>query len=105
MSTYEIARIQTAARAVGVAQAAFEAALRYSQERTQFGKPISEFQVIGHKLAEMATKIEAGRQLTYHAARMKDTGQRCDLEAGMGQALFAPKGAHPDPPAPAGRRR
>src|SRR4029079_5795210 len=82
MSTYEIARIQTAARAVGVAQAAFEAALRYSQERTQFGKPISEFQVIGHKLAHMATQIEAGRQLTYHAARMKDTGKRCDLEAG-----------------------
>src|SRR5581483_8534294 len=57
MSTYEIARIQTAARAVGVAQAAFEAALRYSQERTQFGKPISDFQVIGHKLAHMATQI------------------------------------------------
>src|SRR5712671_1747706 len=89
MSTYEIARIQTAARAVGVAQAAFEAALRYSQERTQFGKPISQFQVIGHKLAHMATQIEAGRQLTYHAARMKDTGKRCDLEAGMAKAFCA----------------
>src|SRR5207237_9506097 len=89
MSTYEIARIQTAARAVGVAQAAFEAALRYSQERTQFGKPISEFQVIGHKLAHMATQVEAGRQLTYHAARMKDTGKRCDLEAGMAKAFCA----------------
>jgi len=72
-----------------VAQAAFEAALRYSQERTQFGKPISEFQVIGHKLAHMATQIEAGRQLTYHAARMKDTGKRCDLEAGMAKAFCA----------------
>jgi alkylation response protein AidB-like acyl-CoA dehydrogenase len=94
MSTYEIARIQTAARAVGVAQAAFEAALRYSQERTQFGKPISEFQVIGHKLAQMATQIEAGRQLTYHAARMKDTGKRCDLEAGMAKAFCAEMAEH-----------
>jgi (2S)-methylsuccinyl-CoA dehydrogenase len=94
MSTYEIARIQTAARAVGVAQAAFEAALRYSQERTQFGKPISEFQVIGHKLAQMATQVEAGRQLTYHAARMKDTGKRCDLEAGMAKAFCAEMAEH-----------
>src|SRR5919197_3774718 len=94
MSTYEIARIQTAARAVGVAQAAFEAALRYSQERTQFGKPISEFQVIGHKLAHMATQIEAGRQLTYHAARMKDTGKRCDLEAGMAKVFCAEMAEH-----------
>src|SRR5438477_420541 len=94
MSTYEIARIQTAARAVGVAQAAFEAALRYSQERTQFGKPISEFQVIGHKLAHMATQVEAGRQLTYHAARMKDTGKRCDLEAGMAKAFCAEMAEH-----------
>src|SRR2546421_10200921 len=87
MSTYEIARIQTAARAVGVAQAAFEAALRYSQERTQFGKPISEFQVIAHKLAHMATQVEAGRQLTYHAARLKGTGQRRDPGAGGARAL------------------
>jgi len=94
MSTYEIARIQTAARAVGVAQAALEAALRYSQERTQFGKPISQFQVIGHKLAHMATQIEAGRQLTYHAARMKDTGKRCDLEAGMAKAFCAEMAEH-----------
>ncbi|MFL5455869.1 MAG: acyl-CoA dehydrogenase family protein [Myxococcales bacterium] len=94
MTTYEIARIQTAARAVGVAQAAFEAALRYSQERTQFGKPISDFQVIGHKLAHMATQIEAGRQLTYHAARMKDTGKRCDLEAGMAKAFCAEMAEH-----------
>jgi alkylation response protein AidB-like acyl-CoA dehydrogenase len=94
MSTYEIARIQTAARAVGVAQAALEAALRYSQERTQFGKPISQFQVIGHKLAHMATQIEAGRQLTYHAARMKDTGKRCDLEAGMAKVFCAEMAEH-----------
>src|SRR5712664_652698 len=74
MSTYEIARIQTAARAVGVAQAAFE--------------------VIGHKLAHMATQIEAGRQLTYHAARMKDTGKRCDLEAGMAKVFCAEMAEH-----------
>src|SRR5256712_2110887 len=94
MSTYEIARIQTAARAVGVAQAAFEAALRYSQERTQFGKPISEFQVIGHKLAPMATQVEAGRPLPHHAAPTKDTRKRCDLEAGMAKAFCAQMAEH-----------
>ncbi|MBS2022315.1 MAG: acyl-CoA dehydrogenase family protein [Deltaproteobacteria bacterium] len=94
MSTYEIARIQTAARAVGVAQGAFDAALKYAQERTQFGKPIADFQVIGHKLAHMATQIEAGRQLTYHSARMKDTGKRCDLEAGMAKAFCAEMAEH-----------
>jgi (2S)-methylsuccinyl-CoA dehydrogenase len=87
MSTYESARIQTAARAVGVAQAAMDASLRYSRERTQFGKPIGEHQVIKHKLAEMASRLEAGRQLTYHAARMKDLGKRCDLEAGMAKVI------------------
>src|SRR5262245_20556076 len=89
MATYEYVRIQTAARAVGTAQAAFEAALKYSQERTQFGKPISEFQVIRHKLAHMATEIEAARQLTYYASAMKDTGKRCDLEAGMAKVFAA----------------
>jgi (2S)-methylsuccinyl-CoA dehydrogenase len=89
MGVYETARIQTAARAVGVAQAAFDAALQYSQEREQFGRPISEFQVISHKLAHMATDIEAGRQLTYYAAQMKDSGQRCDLEAGMAKLYCA----------------
>ncbi len=89
MSTYEIARVQTAARAVGVAQAAFEAARRYAKERTQFGHPIGDFQVIRHKLAHMATQIEAARQLTHHAARMKDTGKRCDVEAGMAKAFAA----------------
>ncbi|HJZ87428.1 MAG TPA: acyl-CoA dehydrogenase family protein [Polyangia bacterium] len=89
MATYEYARIQTAARAVGTAQAAFEAALRYAQERIQFGRPIAEFQVIRHKLAHMATDIEAARQLTYYASAMKDTGKRCDLEAGMAKVFAA----------------
>ena len=80
--------IQTAARAVGVAQAAYEAALQYAQERQQFGRPIAEFQVIQHKIAHMATDIEAARQLTYYAAQKKDSGQRSDLEAGMAK-LFA----------------
>jgi (2S)-methylsuccinyl-CoA dehydrogenase len=89
MATYEWARIQTAARAVGVAQAAFDAALKYSQERVQFGQAISEFQIIRHKLAYMRTQIEAGRQLTYYAATMKDQGKRCDLEAGMAKLFCA----------------
>ncbi len=89
MGVYEVARIQTAARAVGVAQAALEAAIRYSKEREQFGRKISEFQVIEHKLAYMATKLEAGRQLTYYAARMKDQGKRCDHEAGMAKLYCA----------------
>ncbi|MCO6449714.1 MAG: acyl-CoA dehydrogenase family protein [Caldilineales bacterium] len=89
MGVYEIARIQTAARAVGVAQAALEAALQYSQEREQFGKPISDFQTIQHKLAYMATKVEAGRQLCYYAAAMKDSGKRADLEAGMAKLFCA----------------
>jgi (2S)-methylsuccinyl-CoA dehydrogenase len=88
MGVYETARIQTAARAVGVAQAALDAAVQYAQERQQFGRPIAEFQVISHKLAHMATEVEAARQLTYYAAQMKDSGQRSDLEAGMAK-LFA----------------
>src|SRR5947207_14352855 len=68
MATYEYARIQTAARAVGVAQAALEAAIRYAKERVQFGKPICEHQVIRHKLAHMATELEAARQLCYFAS-------------------------------------
>ncbi|MEM3086272.1 MAG: acyl-CoA dehydrogenase family protein [Halobacteria archaeon] len=89
MNTYETARIQTAARAVGVGQAAFDAALKYANQRTQFGKKLHEHQVIRHKLAEMRTRLEAARQLTYYAARMKDTGGRCDLEAGMAKAFAA----------------
>jgi len=89
MSTYESARIQTAARAVGVAQAAFEAALRYSKERVQFGQPICNFQAIRMKLSEMASRLEASRQLVYYACGMKDTGKRCDLEAGMAKVVAA----------------
>jgi (2S)-methylsuccinyl-CoA dehydrogenase len=89
MATYEYARIQTAARAVGTAQAAYEAALKYSQERTQFDRPISEFQVIRHKLAHAATEIEAARQLTYFACNRKDSGARSDLEAGMAKVFAA----------------
>jgi (2S)-methylsuccinyl-CoA dehydrogenase len=89
MATYEYARIQTAARAVGTAQAAYEAALKYSQERVQFGRPISEFQVIRHKLAHAAVDIEAARQLTYYACEKKDSGARSDLEAGMAKVFAA----------------
>jgi alkylation response protein AidB-like acyl-CoA dehydrogenase len=88
MAAYESARIQTAARAVGVAQGALDLALKYAKERHQFGQPIGSFQAIRHKLADMATEVQAARQLTYYAARMKDTGRRCDVEAGMAK-LFA----------------
>jgi len=88
LSGLEVGRINIAARAVGVAQAAFESAIRYSQERHTFGKPICEHQAIQLKLAEMATKIEASRLLVRQAAAMKDRGERCDLEAGMAK-LFA----------------
>jgi alkylation response protein AidB-like acyl-CoA dehydrogenase len=89
MATYEYARIQTAARAVGVAQAALDAAIKYAKERVQFGKPIGEHQVIRHKLAHMATELEAARQLCYFAAAAKDEGKRCDLEAGYAKAFAA----------------
>lgn len=89
MSTYESARIQTAARAVGVGQAAFEAALKYSRERIQFGQPICNFQAIRLKLSEMASRLEAARQLVYYACSMKDTHKRCDLEAGMAKVVAA----------------
>lgn len=89
MASYEAARIQTAARGVGVAQAAFEAAVKYAKQRTQFGQPIGDFQVIRHKLAHMAVEIEAGRQLCYFAASQKDTGKRCDYEAGLAKAFAA----------------
>ncbi len=89
MATYEYARIQTAARAVGVAQAALDAAKRYATERVQFGVPIAKHQVIRHKLAHMATEIEAARQLCYYACARKDEGVRCDLEAGYAKAFAA----------------
>ena len=88
MSGLETGRVNVAARAVGVAQAAFDAAIRYSQQRETFGVPISQHQAIQLKLADMATKIRAARLLTYDAAAKKDRGERVDLESGMAK-LFA----------------
>jgi alkylation response protein AidB-like acyl-CoA dehydrogenase len=88
MSGLEVGRINVAARAVGVAAAAFEAAIRYAQQRKAFGVPIAQHQAIQLKLADMATQIQAARLLTHDAARKKDGGGRCDLEAGMAK-LFA----------------
>ncbi|HZN87620.1 MAG TPA: acyl-CoA dehydrogenase family protein [Thermoleophilaceae bacterium] len=88
MDALEVGRVNVAARGVGIAQRALELALRYSQERKTFGRPIAGHQAIQFKLADMATKIEAARLLTLKAARMKDAGQRSDLEAGMAK-LFA----------------
>jgi (2S)-methylsuccinyl-CoA dehydrogenase len=89
MQTFESARIQTAARAIGVAQAAMEQALAYAEQRQQFGKPIIEFPRVADKIAMMAVEIMIARQLTYFAARQKDSGKRCDLEAGMAKLLAA----------------
>jgi (2S)-methylsuccinyl-CoA dehydrogenase len=89
METFESARIQTAARAVGVAQSAFELGLRYARERVQFGKPIIHFPRVADKLALMAAEIHIARQITYFAGRAKDEGRRCDLEAGMAKLLAA----------------
>ena len=89
MQTFESARIQTAARAIGVAQNAMETALRYAQERQQFGKSLIEFPRISGKIAMMAVEIMVTRQLTYFAAYEKDHGRRCDLEAGMAKLLGA----------------
>jgi (2S)-methylsuccinyl-CoA dehydrogenase len=92
MQTFESARIQTAARSIGVAQAALDAALRYARERKQFGKAIFSFPRVADKIAMMAVEILIARQLTYHAARKKDSGRRCDLEAGMAK-LYAARAA------------
>ncbi|MDI3469127.1 MAG: acyl-CoA dehydrogenase family protein [Pseudolabrys sp.] len=89
MQTFESARIQTAARAIGVAQAAMEQALAYGQSRVQFGQPIVNFPRVGDKIVMMAVEIMIARQLTYYAAREKDSGRRCDLEAGMAKLLAA----------------
>ncbi len=89
MATFESARIQTAARAIGVAQAAMEQAIAYATARVQFGEPIAAFPRVSDKLAMMAVEIMIARQLTYHAARQKDSGRRCDLEAGMAKLLAA----------------
>ncbi len=89
MQTFESARIQTAARAIGVAQSALDLGLRYAQERIQFGKALIAFPRVADKLAMMAVEIMVARQLTYFAARRKDHDERCDLEAGMAKLLGA----------------
>lgn len=89
MATFESARIQTAARAVGVAQSALELGLKYAIERKQFGQEIFHFPRVSNKLVMMAAEIMAARQITYFAARRKDSGKRCDLEAGMAKLLAA----------------
>ena len=89
MATFESARIQTAARAVGVAQNAMELGLAYAKERMQFGKALIDFPRVAGKLAWMAVETMVARQLTYFAARQKDSGRRCDREAGMAKLLAA----------------
>ncbi|MHA7898702.1 MAG: acyl-CoA dehydrogenase family protein [Henriciella sp.] len=89
MATFESARIQTAARAVGVAQNAFELGLRYALDRNQFGQPIFNFPRVANKLVLMAAELVGIRQLTYFSARQKDQDKRCDLEAGMAKLLAA----------------
>lgn len=89
METFESARIQTAARAVGVAQCAFDLGLRYAKDREQFGKALIAFPRVADKLAMMAVETMIGRQLTYFSARQKDEGRRCDVEAGMAKLLCA----------------
>ena len=89
METFESARIQTGARALGVAQNALELGASYAMQRQQFGRAIMEFPRVGNKIAWMATETMLARQLTYFAARQKDSGQRCDIEAGMAKLLAA----------------
>lgn len=89
METFETARIQTAARATGVAQSAFDLAVSYAHARVQFGKPIAAFPRVSGKLAWMAVETMVARQLTLFAAREKDSGRRCDIEAGMAKLLAA----------------
>jgi alkylation response protein AidB-like acyl-CoA dehydrogenase len=93
MDALEVGRVNVAARGVGIAQRALELALRYAQERRTFGKPIAEHQAIQFKLADMATQIDAARLMTLRAARMKDAGERSELEAGMAK-LFASETGH-----------
>ena len=92
MDALEVGRVNVAARGVGIAQRSLELALRYSQERKAFGKPIAQHQAIQFKLADMATKVEAARLMTRKAARMKDAGERSDLEAGMAKLLASETG-------------
>src|SRR3954469_1019023 len=93
MDALEVGRANVAARGVGLAQRALELGVRYAQERKTFGKPIAEHQAIQFKLADMATQVEAARLLTIKAARLKDAGERSDMEAGMAK-LFASEAAH-----------
>jgi (2S)-methylsuccinyl-CoA dehydrogenase len=89
METFESARIQTGARALGVAQNALELGTAYARDRAQFGKAIIHFPRVAAKIAFMATETMMARQLTYYAARQKDEGHRCDIEAGMAKLLAA----------------
>ena len=89
METFESARIQTAARAIGVAQCALDIAMQYAQDRKQFGKALIDFPRVSGKLAMMAVEIMVARQLTYFSAFEKDEGRRCDVEAGMAKLLGA----------------
>ena len=89
MQTFESARIQTAARAIGVAQAALDEGMQYAEDRKQFGKSLIEFPRVASKLAMMAVEIMIARQLTYFSAWQKDHDRRCDLEAGMAKLLGA----------------
>ncbi len=89
MQTFESARIQTAARAIGVAQSALEVGMKYAEDRKQFGKSLIEFPRVAGKLAMMAVEVMVARQLTYHSAWQKDHDKRCDLEAGMAKLLGA----------------
>ncbi|MBL1255375.1 acyl-CoA dehydrogenase family protein [Methylocystis sp. Sn-Cys] len=89
METFESARIQTAARALGVAQCALDLGLKYAKERIQFGKPLFAFPRVFNKIVSMAVEVHIARQITYFAAREKDEGKRCDLEAGMAKLLGA----------------
>jgi alkylation response protein AidB-like acyl-CoA dehydrogenase len=89
MDGVEVGRVNVAARACGIALRAFELGIAYAQQRSTFGKPIAQHQAIQFKLAEMATKVEAAHQMMVRAARVKDAGQRNDLEAGMAKYLAA----------------
>ncbi|HEX2264044.1 MAG TPA: acyl-CoA dehydrogenase family protein, partial [Pseudonocardiaceae bacterium] len=87
MDGVEVGRVNVAARACGIAIRAFELAVEYAQQRRTFGKPIAEHQAVAFKLAEMATKVEAAHLMMVNAARLKDSGERFDVEAGMAKLL------------------
>jgi alkylation response protein AidB-like acyl-CoA dehydrogenase len=92
MDALEVGRVNVAARGVGLAQRAFELGIRYAQERRSFGKAIAEHQAIQFKLADMASQIECARLITLKAARLKDAGERSDLEAGMAKLVASETG-------------